>query len=136
MDMLNKFHQWLEDKTCRLRGDQQLDRMIRLAYRQVEPPTPSDELRAKLLARAEHMSQLPPMPERVVVPQAKTTMAASSVASTRDTHKYLAWRQQLNNENAVERYRSRQTRQTYRQFMDYAMHQMRLNLIDSNIYFI
>ena len=135
MDMLNKFHEWLEDKTCRLRGDQQLDHMIRLAYRQVEPPTPADDLRAKLLARAENMSQLAPLPERAIVSQAHKTPALSS-DSNRDTHKYLAWRQQNDYENVVERHRSHQTRQAYRQIMDYAMHQMRLNLIDSNIYFI
>lgn len=135
MDMLNKFHQWLEDKTCRLRGDQQLDRLIRIAYRQVEPSTPADHLKARLLARAENIAQLPPLPERRVMVEAKITQTAP-IASTRDTHKYLAWQQHLSREHAVDRRRSHETRQSYRQFMDYAMHQMRLNLIDSNIYFI
>ncbi len=136
MDMLNKFHEWLEDKTCRLRGDQQLDRMIRHAYRQVESPTPADQLRAKLLAKAENMSQLPPLPEQHLATTEPKVALNPTIAGTSDTRKYIAWQQQMNNEKVVTRYRSRETRQSYRQFMDYAMHQMRLNLIDSNIYFI
>lgn len=135
MDMLNKFHEWLEDKTCRLRGDQQLDRMIRHAYRQVEPPTPADQLRARLLARAENMSQLPPLAGQRITTEPKLALNPTGTG-TSDTQKYIAWQQQMSNEKMATRYHSRRTRQSYRQFMDYAMHQMRLNLIDSNIYFI
>lgn len=133
MDMLNKFHQWVENKTCRLRGDYQLDRQVRLAYRHVEPPTPVDQLRAQLLARAENRMQLPSLHEPVIAHQPETPITASVRQST---HKSLAWRQQLLDEKNLERRRSSETRQTYRQIMDFAMHQMHLNLIDSNIYFV
>lgn len=121
MNMLNRLHEWLEEKTCAELDDRRLARRVRAAYRHVEPPTPADDLFSQIRARAEKTPQLAPQRKRAETPR-------PSVAALR---KLVEHERVVERSNA--RQRSRQYGDHYRQIMDYALNQMRVSLIDAGM---
>jgi hypothetical protein len=121
MNMLNRLHEWLEEKTCAELDDRRLARRVRTAYRHVEPPTPAEDLFAQIRARAEKTPQLAPERKR-----AETTKPSLAVL-----------RKLVEQERVVERsnrrQRSRHYGEHYRQIMDYALSQMRVSFIDAGM---
>lgn len=119
MSMLSKLHEWMEEKSCEELDDRALARRIRTAYRNVEPPTAPDDLFAKIRARAEKTTQLPPEAMQPTPPPLSMLRKI--------------WEQEKVVQRSDSRRRSRQYSDQYRQFMDYALHQMRITLIDAGM---
>ncbi|MCI0709110.1 MAG: hypothetical protein L0154_03010 [Chloroflexi bacterium] len=121
MNMLNRLHEWLDEKTCAELDDRRLARRVRTAYRHVEPPTPADDLFAQLRARAEKTPQLAPEARRAETPK-------PSLATLRKRTE-----QERLIERSNQRRRSRHYGDHYRQIMDYALNQMRMSLLDAGM---
>lgn len=147
MNMLNELHDWLEGKNCNELDDRQLGRKIQTAYRHDEPPTPADALFARIRARAEHTSQLPPVvetqPKRVPMATVQTVTPVAVIPKktpppTRQSA-WAIWRKWWAGQSAEEagqRSVRAYHRENYRQIMDYALHQMRISLIGTGMHLL
>ena len=140
MSMLNKLHEWLEDKNCAELDDRQLGRKIHSAYRHAEPPTPPSVLLHQLKVRAQHTPQDKPEVKRVLLPPVALPTAMPTIASQasmpaagRDStpfHKRL-WGKGQPSPHAYAN-----PRENYRLVLGFALHQMRINFIDAGINFL
>ena len=134
MNMLNQLREWLDDKTCQELDDRQLARKIKTAYRQVETPTPPDELFARIRARAENTPQLPSLEDSI-----HKSSVATATASKPQRLKLIAILKVLWNGDGAAKdthsaKRSHKYRENYRLFMDYALQQMRTNFVDAGMH--
>lgn len=129
MNMLDQLHKWLERKTCQELDDCQLERKIRIAYRNVEPPTPSEDLFAQIRARAAKTPQLPSADPTVqTVQQGRSAFRSQSHSARQEKHREE--QRVLETLLGEKRYNNWQ-REHYRNFIDVALNQMRANFVDS-----
>jgi hypothetical protein len=143
MSMLNKLHDWLDDKTCTELDDRQLGRKIQMAYREDEPVTPAADLFAQIRARAELNMQSKPDAKRVTQTAVKVQVSPTPPASAKpETQKpsffSRFWHSDVENRTAgVYAQRSAVLyREQSRLMLTFTLNHMRANLFDAGIHML